>query len=87
MIDWFLLGVIAMASFTASLFFFRFWRETRDFLFLAFALAFLIEGACRTSMLLTRHPNEASPWIYVVRLVGFLLVLGAIVNKNRSRSA
>jgi uncharacterized membrane protein HdeD (DUF308 family) len=87
MIDWFLLGALATASLTASLFFFRFWRDTRDFLFLAFALAFLIEGVCRTSMLLARHPNEASPWIYLVRLLGFLLVLGAIVNKNRSPSA
>jgi uncharacterized membrane protein HdeD (DUF308 family) len=86
MIDGFVLGVVATVSLTVSLFFFRFWRDTRDFLFLAFALAFLIEGACRISILWARHPNEASAWIYLGRLLGFLLVLGAIVNKNRSPS-
>ncbi|HEX2327986.1 MAG TPA: DUF5985 family protein [Candidatus Angelobacter sp.] len=84
MINGFLLGVIATASITAGLFFLRFWRETRDSLFLAFAIAFIIEGFNRSAMLLLRQPNEGSPWIYVVRLLAFLLILGGIVHKNRT---
>ncbi|HET9792443.1 MAG TPA: DUF5985 family protein [Candidatus Angelobacter sp.] len=83
MINAFLLGVIAMSSLTAGVFFLRFWRDTRDSLFLAFAVAFLIEALNRTASLLLVQPNEGTPWIYIVRLFAFLLILGAIVNKNR----
>lgn len=83
MINAFLLGVIAMSSLTAGVFFLRFWRDTHDSLFLAFGVAFLIEAANRTASLLLVQPNEGTPWIYIVRLFAFLLILGAIVNKNR----
>lgn len=83
MINGFLLGVIATTSLTAGAFFLRFWRDTRDSLFLAFGIAFVIEGLNRTAMLLAREPNEGSPWIYIVRLFAFLLILGGIINKNR----
>ena len=83
MINAFLLGVIAMSSLTAGVFFLRFWRDTRDSLFLAFAVAFLIEAVNRIASLLLVQPNEGTPWIYIVRLFAFLLIMGAIVNKNR----
>ena len=35
-----LMGAVAMASFVATIFFLRFWRQTRDSLFLLFAIAF-----------------------------------------------
>ena len=73
-----------MASFVAGLFFLRFWRETKDRLFLAFAVSFLIEGVNRTALALSERPNEGAPFFYVVRLLAFLLILGAIVDKNRS---
>ena len=83
MIQGFLLGIIVTASLTAGAFFFRFWRQTRDRLFLAFAAAFTIEGFNRLSFLFVDDPNEASPTIYIVRLVAFLLIVLAIVQKNR----
>ena len=83
MIEGFLLGVIATTSLTAGVFFLKFWRDTRDSLFLAFGIAFIIEGCNRSAMLLLSQPNEGSPWIYLVRLFAFLLILGGIVNKNR----
>lgn len=83
----FLLGVIATASVIAGVFFLRFWRETRDSLFLAFALAFLIEGVNRSFRIFYAHPSEASPWIFVVRACAFLIILIGIVNKNRQSSA
>ena len=84
MINGFLLGVVATSSVTAGVFFLRFWRDTRDSLFLAFAIAFIIEGLNRSAMLLLSQPNEGSTWIYLVRLLAFVLILGGIVHKNRS---
>lgn len=86
MIEGFLLGIIVTASLTAAGFFWRFYRQTRDKLFLAFAAAFAIEGFNRMAFLLVDKPNEGSPIIYLVRLVAFLLILGAIVAKNRDAS-
>jgi len=82
MIEGFLLGVIVAASITAAGFFWKFWRQTRDTLFLAFAAAFFIEGVNRIAFLFIDSPNEGRPAIYVVRLVAFLLILAAIVRKN-----
>ncbi|MGH9501758.1 MAG: DUF5985 family protein [Terriglobales bacterium] len=83
MIDGFLLGAISMASLTAGVFFLKFWSETRDFLFLAFATFFVIEGINRVVLLLlVARPNEGSPWIYLVRLLALGLILGAIIKKN-----
>ncbi len=45
----------------AGVFFLSFWRDTRDSLFLAFAVAFVMEGLNRTSMLLISKPNEVNP--------------------------
>jgi uncharacterized membrane protein HdeD (DUF308 family) len=78
----FLLGMIATSSFTAGLLFLKFWKRTHDSLFLAFAVAFLIEGANRTAFLFIDKPNEGSPAIYIVRLCAFLLILAAILKKN-----
>jgi uncharacterized membrane protein HdeD (DUF308 family) len=78
----FLLGVIATSSITASVFFLKFWKRTHDLLFLAFAVAFLIEGVNRVGTLLAAHPNEGSSWTYVVRLFAFLIILAGILQKN-----
>ena len=82
MIEGFLLGIIVTTSITAAAFFWKFWRQTRDTLFLAFAAAFFIEGVNRIAFLFIEAPNEGSPAIYVVRLIAFLLILSAIVRKN-----
>ena len=81
-IEAFLLGVVVMASLTAGVFFLEFWKSTRDSFFLAFAAYFLIEGLDRIALLFFAKPNEASPWIYLVRLFALLLILAAILRKN-----
>lgn len=84
MISAFLIGVIATASFASGVFFLRFWRDSRDPLFIAFAFAFFIEGLNRASMLFMDHPNEGTPRVYIVRCLAFFIILGGIVNKNRA---
>jgi len=82
-LEGFLIGVIATASLASGVFFLKFWRDTRDSLFLAFALAFILEGVNRTAFLALPHPSEGRPVIYVVRCFAFLLILAGIINKNR----
>ena len=67
MVEGFLLGVIVTASLTAAGFFWRFYRQTRDKLFFAFALAFAIEGINRMAFLAIDKPSEGSPVIYMVK--------------------
>jgi hypothetical protein len=80
----FLMGGIAVASFVAGLFFFRFWRHTHDRFFVFFALSFWIEAANRVAMIVYLEPNEGAPGYYVVRLLAYGLIVAAIVDKNRA---
>lgn len=84
MILGFLLGIIVTGSLAASAFFFKFWRQTHDKLFLGFCAAFGIEGVNRVAFLFVEQPDEGNPIIYTVRLFSYLLILAAIVNKNRA---
>jgi uncharacterized membrane protein HdeD (DUF308 family) len=84
MLEAFLLGVIVTCSVVAGAFFLKFWRTTRDLLFLGFAAAFIIEGINRISFLFLPQPNEGAPLVYTVRLFSYLLILAAIVHKNRA---
>ena len=84
--DLLLLGAISMASLVAGLFFLRFWRDTRDALFLYFAVSFLIEGVNRAALGLSGDPNEGRPFFYFVRFLSFLLILVAIVKKNLQKA-
>jgi uncharacterized membrane protein HdeD (DUF308 family) len=87
MLEGFLLGIIATSSVTAGVFFLKFWKQTRDSLFLAFGLAFVVEGLNRCVVLFLAKPSEGSPYFYIVRLLAFLLILGAILHKNYGRAA
>lgn len=82
-----LLGAVAFASAIVGLFFLRFWRDGRDRLFLWFALSFFLQGANRVALALSDHPNEGSPWHYLVRLAAYLLIVAGILEKNRRTSA
>ena len=75
-----------MASFVATLFFFRFWRQTRDSFFLLFAVAFGIDAATRLLLGLSTISNEIEPMFYLARLVTFALIIIAIIQKNRPSS-
>jgi len=82
MMEGFLAGVVVTASLTCSLFFVRFWHRTRDLLFLAFALAFVVEACTRVMAMFSERPNESSPWFYVARAIAYGVVVAAIIKKN-----
>jgi hypothetical protein len=79
----FLLGAVAMASLGVSLFFLRFWKTTHDRFFLFFAASFLIEAVERAMMAVIPYSNEQEPLFYLLRLLAFVLILYAIIDKNR----
>jgi hypothetical protein len=81
----FLLGAIVMASIVAGLLFLRYWRDTRDRFFLLFALAFWVLAANWLGLAVVAPGNEARSLFYLVRWLGFCLILIAIAEKNRSR--
>lgn len=81
----FLLGSIAALSFVIAVFFLRSWRRTRDRLFLLFALSFGIEGVNRTVLASTDDPSEGQPIFYLVRLLSFVLIIWAVLEKNTAR--
>ncbi|HVJ02401.1 MAG TPA: DUF5985 family protein [Sphingomonas sp.] len=81
----FLSGAITLGFAVAALFFLRFWRDTRDELFLSFSIAFLLLGTAQTILALGGVPSEYRSWVYLVRLAAFVLILVAIARKNRRR--
>jgi len=82
-LNFFLGGAICMGLLVISLFFLRFWTKTRDRLFLFFAAAFvllLIEWAIRT---FTSMSADSGTEVYLIRLLAFVMLIAAIVDKNR----
>jgi hypothetical protein len=79
----FLWGASALGACAAAVFFARFWRETRDRLFALFALAFLAMAVNWVGLAATAVDDEARTYFYLVRLLAFVLILAAVVDKNR----
>ena len=82
----FLSGAIMLGCWACGLFFLRFWRKTKDRLFAIFGLAFWILGLERFILVAIGYAEEPHPLIYTIRLVAFLLILYAIIDKNRTVS-
>jgi hypothetical protein len=80
----FLQAVTAMGAWVVGLLFLRFWRDTRDRLFALFGAAFWILSVSYTLLALFSPTEEARPYLYLLRLVAFMLIIAAIADKNRS---
>ena len=83
----FLQGVTACGAWVAGLFFLRFWRESGDRLFVYFGTAFWLLSLSWALVGLISPTEETRPYVYAIRLLAFLLLIGGIVNKNRSSDA
>jgi hypothetical protein len=79
----FLSGAVALGFVVCALFFLRFWRRTRDGLFLYFGLAFLLLGTGQSVLALGNIPTEERGSVYLIRLLAFLLILVGIYRTNR----
>ena len=65
-----------------GLFFYQFWKQTKDRFFAAFAVAFWILAAERIVLLASAPAHEWEPFVYLIRFAAFAMILGAIVSKN-----
>lgn len=78
----FLSGLITMGFIIAALFFFRFWKRTRDALFITFGFAFLLLALNQALIGLSDVTGEGRSLLYIPRLVAFGLLIAAIAGKN-----
>ena len=83
----FLSGAVSLGFFVCALFFLRFWKRTKDGLFMAFALAFSLLGLVQAILALANIPTEERGSIYLIRLAAFALIIFAILRKNRGARA
>jgi len=80
----FVSGALAACYLLAALFFLRFWRQSHDRLFAGFAIAFLLLALQRVGLALAVRYELHTEWAYVLRLFAFVIILWAIVDKNRA---
>lgn len=83
----FLSGMLAAGYLVVAGFFLRFWRQTRDRLFASFAVAFVLLAIQRALVVEEFALIEDKTWAYGVRLLAFVVIVYAIVMKNRQRGA
>jgi hypothetical protein len=83
MMSTFLQGAVTMGCLLAGLFFLRFWRDSRDRLFVLFALAFWMLGISYVLLTFAPLSTDWRPDVFVTRLIAFCLILSAIADKNR----
>jgi uncharacterized protein DUF5985 len=79
----FLQGAVAMGCAVAGLFFLRFWRDSRDRLFLYFSLAFWAIGTSYVLLGMIAFATEWRVYVFLIRLLAFCLILYGIFEKNR----
>ena len=76
-------GILVTQYATIALFFLKFWRTSRDRLFLMFSVAFAVLAVQRLAIALTREILEHQAPLYLMRLAAFIVIIVAIVDKNR----
>ena len=79
-------GALTVTQAIIALFFFKFAVRSHDRLFTLFATAFAILAGQRLVLTVAREWGENAVWLYTLRLLAFVLIVYAIVDKNRSRS-
>lgn len=78
----FIRGAVAMGFLVAAGFFIRFWRQTRDRLFCLFAIAFVLISANNALQTVMHESVQNNILPYVIRLLAFLIIALAIIDKN-----
>jgi hypothetical protein len=83
----FLSGVITCGYLVAAGFFFKLWRRTGDTLFRAFTFAFALFALNQVFVAEVITATEPSSWIYSLRILGFVILLGALLERKPSSRA
>jgi hypothetical protein len=75
-------GALTVSMALVGLFFLRYYKTTGERLFAIFAIAFWLMSVNRL-LLSFLADDEVRTYLYLVRLAAFLLIIVAIVDKNR----
>lgn len=79
----FLSGAVMICCLVAGIFFYKFWKKTHEHLFRLFAVSFFLLSFERLVLGFIGTKEEPSPAIYLIRLSAFLIIIYAIVRKNK----
>jgi hypothetical protein len=79
----FLWGATSMACLAAALLFLRFYRLSRERLFVYFAAGFALFGVHWCVLGAFSPTTEKLPYVYLLRLGAFALILAGIIDRNR----
>jgi hypothetical protein len=77
-------AVNATCAWGCGLFMFRFWRQSHDRLFALLGLALWLLATSWFLLALLNPTGESRPYVYSIRMLAFLLVIVAMVDKNRN---
>jgi hypothetical protein len=78
-------GALTLGFLAVGLFFLKFWRRTGDRLFATFAVAFALLAVNQAAPVLLDISSEDQGYIYLLRLLAFLLIIAAVLSKNFGR--
>jgi hypothetical protein len=78
----YLCGAASALAATAGVFFLRYWRDSRDRFFAIWAVALGLMAA-QWGVSAFRGGSDGEAQVYLLRLAAFVLIIGAIVDKNR----
>lgn len=89
----FISGIAAAAFAGSGLFFLKFWKSSGDPFYFKFCFACWLIALERIVLLSLRDAQssirspviEAHSWVYIIRLLAFVLILLAILDKNRKK--
>ncbi len=76
-------GAVTLACLLVGMKFLKFWRASRDRFFLWFAAAFWVFATGWVIRAFADATAEDMHYVYVPRLLAFVLILAAILDKNR----
>lgn len=85
MTEEFFSGAIVMGYAVACLLFLRYWRKTRERLFLTFAASFALLALNYFWLSVTQIPVEERSPLFLLRLLAFGLIIVAVVQANRAK--
>lgn len=83
----FLAGAVTVSQILAGVYFLKFWRRTREPLFRSFAVAFWLLALSQALGTLVDLGAERRAVAYLPRLIGYLMILFAIVRANVAKPA
>ena len=79
----FLTGIAVCGCWGAAVFFLRYWRETRDRLFVLFAIGLFMLSLNWVALVIIHPVAETQHYFYIIRLIAFACLIAGVWDKNR----